>query len=125
MPPRPMRCRMVGFRPDVTYFKPAGVSMAELQQSVLTVDELEALRLKDMEGLEQEECASKMGISQPTFHRLVSTARKKIATALVEGSAIKIEGGNYRFSGSMAHHGSMHMHGHGMRGRRYRQPQEF
>lgn len=94
-----MRCRMVGFEPDVTYFKPAGIGMAGLRQSVLAVDELEALRLKDMEGMEQEECAGRMGISQPTFHRLVTSARKKVATALVEGNAIRIEGGNFRLSG--------------------------
>ncbi len=93
-----MRCRMVGFNPDFTYFKPAGVNISELKQSTLAVDELEALRLKDMLGLDQEECASKMGISQPTFHRVVCTARRKVAAALIEGSAIKIGGGNFRFS---------------------------
>ena len=60
------------------------------------VDEYEAVRLKDLEGLEQEDCAKKMNISQPTFHRLVLSARKKIADAIINGKAIRIEGGNYR-----------------------------
>ena len=97
--PRPRRCRRVGFQPDVTYFKPAGIRMVELEEVILTVDEFEAVRLKDLEGLEQEECAKKMSISQPTFHRLVSSARKKIADAIVNGKAIKIEGGIYKMVG--------------------------
>ena len=95
--PRPRRCRSVGFQPDVTYFKPAGVRMVDLEETILTIDELEAVRLKDLEGLEQEEAAKKMNISQPTFHRLVLEARKKIADAVVNGKAIKIEGGNFKF----------------------------
>jgi predicted DNA-binding protein (UPF0251 family) len=83
--------------PDVTYFKPAGIPMAELEDSVLTKDELEAIRLKDLEGHEQERCAGKMGISQPTFHRLVVSARQKVAEALVKGKAVRIEGGNVEF----------------------------
>ncbi len=72
--------------------------MIELEESILTVDEFEAVRLKDLEGLEQEECAKKMNISQPTFHRLVLSARKKIADAIVNGKAIKIEGGVYEMA---------------------------
>jgi len=70
--------------------------MIELAESVLTMDELEALRLKDLMGLGQEEAARKMKISQPTFNRLISSARKKVADALVNGKAIKIEGGTYK-----------------------------
>ena len=62
----------------------------------MPVDEYEAVRLKDLEGLEQEECARKMNVSQPTFHRLVLSARKKIADAIINGKAIRIEGGNYK-----------------------------
>jgi len=61
----------------------------------LAVDEYEAVRLKDLEGLDQEKAAKKMNISQPTFHRLVLTARKKIAQAIVKGKALRIEGGIY------------------------------
>lgn len=93
---RPMMCRRVRCNPDITYFKPRGVPMRELEESILRVDEFEAVRLKDLEGLEQEECAKKMSISQPTFHRLVVSARKKIADAIINGKAIKIEGGKYQ-----------------------------
>ena len=69
----------------------------QLEEVILQVDEFEAVRLKDLEGLEQEECAKKMNISQPTFHRLVLSARKKISDAIVNGKAIKIEGGNFKY----------------------------
>ncbi len=96
--PRPRLFRRVMFQPNVTYFKPIGVRMAGLEETVVTVDEFEAVRLKDLLGLGQEEAAKKMDISQPTFHRLVLGARKKIADALVNGKAIKIEGGNFRMA---------------------------
>jgi predicted DNA-binding protein (UPF0251 family) len=84
--------------PHVTYFKPAGIRMVELEESVVNVDEFEAVRLKDLLGLEQEEAARKMDISQPTFHRLVLSARRKIADAIVNGKAIRIEGGSFRIA---------------------------
>ncbi|MBU2640029.1 MAG: DUF134 domain-containing protein [Nanoarchaeota archaeon] len=93
--PRPRRCRWVSRRPDFTFFKPAGVRRIDLEQSILTVDELEAINLKDYLGLEQEEAAKKMNISQPTFHRLILSARKKIADAIINGKAIRIQGGNF------------------------------
>jgi len=82
--------------PDVTFFKPAGVKLAELEDIVLTVDEFEAVRLKDFLGLEQTEAAEKMKVSQPTFNRVLRNARKKIADAIVNGKSIKIEGGRYK-----------------------------
>jgi predicted DNA-binding protein (UPF0251 family) len=94
---RPRLCRRVRFNPGVTYFKPRGIPLVHLDEVILNVDELEAVRLKDLEGLEQEECAGKMNISQPTFHRMILSARKKIADAIIKGKAIRIEGGNYRF----------------------------
>jgi predicted DNA-binding protein (UPF0251 family) len=81
--------------PGFTYFKPAGIRLRELDESILSVDEYEAIRLKDLERLEQEDAAKKMNISQPTFHRLLLSARKKITDAIVNGKAIKIQGGNY------------------------------
>ena len=93
---RPRRCRRIGFRPEVNYFKPAGIRLIELEESTLTMEELESIRLKDVLNLEQSEAAKKMDISQPTFHRLLNEARKKIADALVNGKAIKIEGGNFK-----------------------------
>lgn len=94
--PRPRRWRRVWFEPNITYFKPAGVRLAELEGNILTVDEFEAIRLHDLEELDQGKAAKKMNISQPTFHRLLIDARKKIADALVNGKSIKIEGGNYK-----------------------------
>lgn len=96
---RPCKCRRIRFSPIVSYFKPRGVPLSELDEVILRVDELEAIRLKDFEGFEQEECARKMNVSQPTFHRIVLSARKKISDAIVNGKAIKIENGsfNYKF----------------------------
>ncbi|MBU0636471.1 DUF134 domain-containing protein [Candidatus Micrarchaeota archaeon] len=96
---RPRRCRHVHAEPNVLYFKPAGIRMKELEETILTMEEFEAVRLKDFLGLEQEKAAQKMKISQPTFHRLVLSARQKIADGIVNGKAIRIEGGNYRFIG--------------------------
>lgn len=70
--------------------------MINLEESILTFGEVEAIRLKDFLEFEQKECAKKMNISQPTFHRLISSARKKIADAIVNGKAIKIQGGNFK-----------------------------
>lgn len=92
---RPRLLRRIWFEPGVTYFKPRGIPLAYLKESVLTVDELESIRLTDFEGMEQEKAAKKMKISQPTFNRLLTSARKKIADAIVNGKAIKIEGGDY------------------------------
>lgn len=94
--PRPRRIRIIGAMPDVTYFKPVGVPMADLEISFLTVDEFESIRLRDYEDFDQKKAAKKMKISQPTFQRLYESARKKIADAIVNGKAIRIEGGAYK-----------------------------
>jgi predicted DNA-binding protein (UPF0251 family) len=94
---RPFKCRRISFMPGVTYFKPAGIPMKYLEEVQLTVEEVEAIRLKDLEGMEQEEGGKKMNISRPTFQRVLSSARKKIADALLNGKAIRIEGGNYEY----------------------------
>ena len=96
--PRPPKLRRVEFIPQVTVFKPAGVSLRDLEEEVLSVEELEAIRLKDLEGLEQEECAERMQVSRPTFQRVLSSAREKVARALVEGKAIRFQGGTYRLA---------------------------
>ena len=93
---RPPLWRRVDFIPQVTYFKPAGVPLKQLEESKLAIDELEAIRLKDYQDLDQGEAAQKMNISQPTFNRLLKSARKKIANALIKGQAIRIQGGNYK-----------------------------
>lgn len=91
--PRPPRCRRVGMTPGPTVFKPAGVPARHLGEVVLTIDEFESLRLADGLGLYQEQAAEQMRISRQTFGRIVESARRKVATALVEGWAIRIEGG--------------------------------
>ena len=96
--PRPRIPRRVWGEPNVTYFKPAGVMMKELDQVILTVDEFEAMRLKDYENMEQIMAAKKMKISQPTFQRLLLSARKKVSDAIVNGKAIRIEGGHYKIA---------------------------
>ncbi len=93
---RPRLARRISFQPNVTYFKPAGIRMIDLEEVILTFDETEAIRLKEVEKLNQAKAAKKMGISQPTFYRLLESARKKIAEALISGKAIKIEGGNFK-----------------------------
>ncbi len=96
--PRPKLCRRVCFPPGLTYFKPAGIRLVDLEETILAVEEFEAVRLKDLVGLAQEIAARKMGVSQPTFHRMISSARKKIADAIVNGKAIRIEGGAYQMN---------------------------
>ena len=96
--PRPTKWRRVSFIPDVTYFKPAGIPLRFLEDIRLSVEEAEAIRLKDLEGLEQEQCAEQMNISRPTFQRVLGPARQKIADALLNGKAIRIEGGNFEMA---------------------------
>ncbi len=90
------RCRRVGQKPAFTAFGPPVISGKVQEEAILSIDEFEAVRLKDLEGLDQSECAVMMDISQPTFHRLVISARRKIADALTHGKTIKIQGGHYR-----------------------------
>lgn len=89
--PRPRLMRRVRGNPHSFYFKPSGIRTVDLEISVLKIDEFEAIRLKDYENFDQKICADKMNISQPTFHRLILSARNKIADAIVNGKAIKIE----------------------------------
>ena len=90
--------RRVSSIPLVNYFKPAGAPMAALEEIQLLVEEAEAIRLKDFEKLEQAQCAEKMNISQSTFSRLLDSARQKVADVLLNGKAIRIEGGNYEMA---------------------------
>ncbi len=87
---RPRLCRRIEFNPNITYFKPQGVPIRELEIVELTTEEVEALRLRNIKDLEQEEAAKKMNTSQSTFQRILSSAYKKITEALIEGKAIKI-----------------------------------
>jgi predicted DNA-binding protein (UPF0251 family) len=91
--PRPFCCRIISGTPPCVVFKPAGVPLSALEEICLTLDELESLRLADMEGLYHEAAAQRMNVSRQTFGRIIESARRKIASALVKGMAIRIEGG--------------------------------
>ncbi|MFZ5905797.1 MAG: DUF134 domain-containing protein [Nitrospirota bacterium] len=87
---RPKKCRAVACRPDATYFKPRGIPLVELDEVTLSIDELEAIRLADYEGLYHEDAAVKMKISRQTFGRILNDARRKVAECLLLGKALKI-----------------------------------
>ncbi len=91
--PRPQSPRRISEELAATVFKPRGVPVGELETLELTLDGLEALRLADLEGLYQEEAARRMGISRPTFARIVAEARQIVARALLEGKALTVQGG--------------------------------
>ena len=91
--PRPISERRIGAAIPVRVMKPAGLPLRDLEEIVLGFDEAEALRLADLEGLYQEAAARSMGISRQTFGRIVEGAHRKVADALLNGKAIKIEGG--------------------------------
>lgn len=89
--PRPHKCRYLSHQVEIKYFKPSGVTIRDLEIVNLQRDEIEAIKLKDFDGLSQKECADRMEISQPTFHRILHNARKKISDAIINGKAIELE----------------------------------
>ena len=95
---RPKNCRLVAHRPDAVYYKPQGIPMRELEEETVTLDEVEALRLCDLEGLYHESAAEKMGVSRATLGRILETARRKVTGALIYGKALRIEGGKIRMT---------------------------
>jgi predicted DNA-binding protein (UPF0251 family)/predicted Fe-Mo cluster-binding NifX family protein len=92
--PRPSSCRFVSGAPGAVLFKPAGVPTQLLAEVVMTLDEFEAIRLADLEGLYQEEAAGRMGISRTTFGRILDSAHRKVAELLSGGRCLKLEGGH-------------------------------
>ncbi len=90
---RPPSCRKISGKPVAGIFKPAGVPTHDLDTLILSLDEFEALKLADLEGKYQEEAARLMHVSRPTFGRIIESAHRKIAEALVFGKALRIEGG--------------------------------
>jgi predicted DNA-binding protein (UPF0251 family) len=88
--PRPRLCRKINFNPDITFFKPQGVPMRDLEIIELTTEEMEAYRLRHINDMDQIEAAEKMNTSQSTYQRILYSAYKKIADALINGKAIKI-----------------------------------
>jgi predicted DNA-binding protein (UPF0251 family) len=91
---RPRLCRRIKFNPEVNYFKPQGIPVRCLEVVQMSLEEMEALRLKNLEGLEQTQAAQKMNTSQSTFARILASAHQKIADALINGKAIRIEQGD-------------------------------
>ena len=92
---RPTKWRKIDNIPTIPYFIPSNEDIAEMPQNTMLIEELEAIRLKDLEGLEQEECAERMQVSRPTFQRILLSAREKVADSLINGKVIHIDGGNY------------------------------
>lgn len=92
---RPTKWRKIEHIPSVSYFVPAKEGLELVPENILKLEELEAIRLKDLEGFDQSECAEKMEVSRPTFQRILLSAREKIADSLVSGKMIHIEGGNF------------------------------
>jgi len=85
--------------PEVTYFKPRGVPMIELEEVTLPLEGFEALRLVEIENLDQDQASARMNVSRQTFGRILSSARKALAQSVVLGMALRIEGGNFRVTG--------------------------
>jgi len=92
---RPKSPRRVECSPEVLYFKPRGVPLSELETVALAIEELEALRLVDLEGMLQEDAAFRMGVSRRAFWEDLQSARRKVALALTTGKVIEISGGSY------------------------------
>lgn len=92
---RPTKYRRVAFIPENNHFVPAGRPRCQVEEIELKVEELEAMRLKDIENLNQEEAAKKMAVSRQTFQNIIDSARHKVALALTQGRGIRINGGNF------------------------------
>jgi len=108
----------VAYLPQSNYYKPRGIPLSILQQITLTVDELEAVRLADLEGLYQEDAAKKMNVSRQTFGRILESAHRKIADALTNGKALLIEGGPIEITAPASDAGPPHRFRHGPGGQR-------
>jgi len=93
---RPQCCRRIAGRPIASVFHPEGIPAPDFAGIVLALDEFEAIRLADLEGLYQEQAAERMRVSRPTFGRILAAAHRKVAEALSNGKTLKIEGGTVR-----------------------------
>ncbi len=93
--PRPRKCRRINSTPKEMYFKPQGIPMMDLNEVYLPFEGVEALRLADLEGLSQQEAAQRMHVSRHTFGRILAEARRVVSEALVQGMALRIQGGDY------------------------------
>lgn len=97
--PRPFCQRRIAGHPVASIFKPIGVPVVELDEVVMSLDEFEAMRLADLDGQYQEQAAEQMQVSRTTFSRVIESAHRKVADALVHGKALRIEGGPIRREG--------------------------
>lgn len=95
---RPHKERRIEQLPPTTHYKPAGVPLRNLDEIILNIEEMEAIRLADIEQLDQAAAAERMDISRPTFHRIINLAHQKIAFALWNGYALRVDGGNFRIA---------------------------
>lgn len=93
---RPRKWRRVCALPEVNKFGPIDLFKSENESIIMTVEEYETIRLMDLEGLNQEQCAQAMGVARSTIQRIYYGARKKMADSLVNGKVLKIKGGNYK-----------------------------
>ncbi|GAA0569308.1 DUF134 domain-containing protein [Rhizomicrobium electricum] len=93
---RPRKCRIIRSTPSARFFKPRGIPLCELQIVTLKDEEWEAIRLADYRHLDQQAAAQQMGISRPTFSRVLASARAAVARALAEGAALQIGGGDFQ-----------------------------
>ena len=115
--PRPIKPRWIGYNHRYTFFEPVMQPSRALPSVDLSLDEIEALRLADLEGMNHNEAADKMSVSRQTFGRILNTARAKTASALVEGKVISIQGGTGEFvQGEGPPYRRRGRHGHGHRG---------
>ncbi|MDO8836748.1 MAG: DUF134 domain-containing protein [Vicinamibacterales bacterium] len=115
--PRPFCHRRIAGQPAASIFKPVGIPMTDLDEVVMTLDEFEAVRLADLGKLYQERAAEQMGVSRPTFSRIVESAHAKIADAIVHGKAIRIEGGPVEVDAGPRRCCGIHDQARGRRGR--------
>lgn len=92
---RPTKWRKVEFIPNIQYFTPLDSEKEKIEENIILIEEVEAIRLKDLEKLEQEACAERMEVSRQTFQRILNTGREKIADSIINGKAIRIQGGNF------------------------------
>lgn len=93
--PRPKKLRKISVIPKYNLYKPSGVRVSNLNTINLKVEELEAMKLRDIEKLSQKGCAKKMGVSRQTFQLIIKKAHEKVTKAIINGDAISIEGGDY------------------------------
>lgn len=108
--PRPRKWRNVCCLPENSEFGPLDRGLSEQQLVIMTIDEFETIRLIDLEGLTQEECARQMNVARTTVQSIYNIARKKLADSLVNGKNLRIEGGNYKLCGGKGMMGNGHCH---------------